>query len=201
VSLHAIGSLNFSIFIDNSISPVGNSGIINLADSNRIDQIDGIDAMRFIERETGKPILRCDRGVTSLTIINHNNLKRLRSIKSDIGDNAHSIFLYGGINIGQKVQACIAQPNDLIQEVYRLAQQAQNSQFQPIAALIVSCASRKNLLANNLHHEIDAITQQFEKISLIGFPALGEIAPLRLKDSYSANLFHNMTYVLVLIGS
>lgn len=201
VTLHAIGQLNFSIFIDNSISPIGQSGVIELAESNRIDRIAGMDAMRFIEHETGKPILRSDRGAISLTIANDKNIKRLRAIKSDIGDNAHSVFLYGGISVGQKVQVCIAQPDDLINEVYRLAQQADSQDFHPIAALIISCAGRKNLLGAKLHHEIAAITQQFQQIPLIGFPSLGEIGPLRQETGYSANLFHNMTYVLVLIGS
>ncbi len=200
IALHAIGNINFSIFVDNSITPIGHSGTIEQAESNRIDRIGGMDAMRFIEQETGKPILRSDRGNISLTIINHENFKRLRSIKSDIGENAQSIFLYGGISTGQKVQVCIARPDEIIHEVYQLAQQAQSASFQPIAALIISCAGRKSLLGTQLNHEIDAITKNFQQISLIGFPSLGEIAPLRLKDGYSANLFHNMTYVLVLIG-
>ncbi len=38
-------------------------------------------------------------------------------------------------------------------------------------------------------------------LALAGFPSLGEIAPLRTADGYSPSLFHNMTYVLMLIGS
>jgi hypothetical protein len=44
----------FSIHIENSITPIGQIGQIDAAHHNRIDRIDGLDAIRFIERETGK---------------------------------------------------------------------------------------------------------------------------------------------------
>jgi hypothetical protein len=34
---------------------------------------------------------------------------------------------------------------------------------------------------------------------LAGFPSFGEIAPLRRRGGYTRNLFHNMTYVLLLL--
>lgn len=203
VALHAVGELNFSIYIENSITPIGNVGQIQIADGNRIDKIDGLPAMRFMERETGKPILRSDRGIISLTIIDPQpNLKRLRSTKSDIGDDDESLTLYGGINAGQQVQVCIAEPELLIEEVYRIAEAAkQQGTIDPVAAIIVSCAGRKNLLGSRIEHEVSALTRSFGDLAMIGFPSLGEIGPLRTPSGYSANLFHNMTYVLLLIGT
>lgn len=202
VALHAIGDINFSVHIENSIPPIGQAGQINASCSNRIDTIDQLDAMRFIEKQTGKPILRSDRGSISLTILDsQQQLKRLRSIKSDIGENANSVFMYGGIPQGQHIQVCIAQPEQLVEEVYRLAQQAQQQNNTPIAAIVVSCAGRKSLLGAQLNHEIQAIEKHFKRLPMIGFPSLGEIGPLKNKDGKNINLFHNMTYVLLLINS
>lgn len=200
IALHAIGELDFAVHVENSIAPIGKTGLIEAAHSHRIDRIDGLDAMRFIERETGKPMLRSDRGIVSLTIVDQQQLKRLRSIKSDIGENAQSIFLYGGISIGQKVQVCLAQPEQIIAEVYRVAENARQSQFESVAAIVISCAGRKSLLASQLNHEVQAIRDNFGDLAMIGFPSLGEIAPLTTQQGQYTNLFHNMTYVLLLIG-
>ena len=53
--------------------------------------------MRFIEKETGKPILRSD--ATSLMIINEHEqgIKRVRSIVQAIGHSENTLHLYGGI--------------------------------------------------------------------------------------------------------
>lgn len=202
VALYAIGELQFAVYVENSITPIGAVGQIQIAEGNRIDQIDGLSAMRFLERETGKPILRSDRGIISLTIIDPHQLKRLRSTKSDIGDDDQSITLYGGINAGQRVQVCIAEPDVLIDEVYRIADSAkQTANLNPVAAIIISCAGRKNLLGERISHEVSALTRSFGDLAMIGFPSLGEIGPLRTEQGYSANLFHNMTYVLLLIGA
>lgn len=201
LALHAIGDLSFSIHVENSITPIGQIGQIDAAQSNRIDRIDGLDAIRFIERETGKPVLRSDRGVLSLTIVDQQQFKRLRSIKSDIGENAHSVMLYGGISVGQKVQFCIAQPDLIVDEVYRVVDGARQQGLDCVAGIIISCAGRKSLLASQLSHEVKAIRDNFGELAMIGFPSLGEIAPLINQQGQYTNLFHNMTYVLLLIGS
>jgi small ligand-binding sensory domain FIST len=126
----------------------------------------------------------------------------VRSIAQEIGHSDSALQLYGGIAVGQKVQVCLAQPDLMIEETYKLAAlAAAENNIDPIAAIVVSCAGRKKILGTRLHHEITALTQHFGKLPLVGFPSLGEIGPLRTTHGYSDNLFHNMTYVLLLIGS
>ena len=49
--------------------------------------------------------------------------------------------------------------------------------------------------------EVKALREQIHAdLPLAGFPSFGEIGPLKLGAEYSANLFHNMTYVLLLLG-
>ena len=99
------------------------------------------------------------------------------------------------------MQVCLAQPDLIIEETYKLAAlAAAENTISPVAAIIVSCAGRKNLLGARLHNETTAFTQYFGKLPLVGFPSLGEIGPLRTANGYSGNLFHNMTYALLLIG-
>ncbi len=203
VAVGAYGPLRFSIHVENTITPVGSPGTVESASGTRIDAISGLPAMQFIERETGKPVLRSDRGITSLMLVDPapTPLKRLRAIAQYIGQSKQSLQLYGGIRPGQQVQVCMADPGLLIDNVYRLASGAAATDgFQPVAALVISCAGRKSLLGRQVHHEIDALGRHLPRIPLAGFPSLGEIAPLRAEGGYTANLFHNMTYVLLLVG-
>ncbi|RZU38173.1 hypothetical protein EV700_2751 [Fluviicoccus keumensis] len=204
VALGAHGPIRFGIHVENTISPVGQPGIVEAASGTRIDTISGIPAMQFIERETGKPVLRSDRGITSLTLTDHGPepLKRLRAIAQDIGQSKQSLQLYGGIREGQQVQVCMANPEQIVREVDRVAAEAAAAgELQPVAALIISCAGRKSLLGSAVQREVEAVKRCLPGLPLAGFPSLGEIAPLRRSGGYSPNLFHNMTYVLLLIGS
>ena len=96
------GQFEFSIQVGNSISAVGKPGVIEQAEGTNILRIDGLSAMDFIERETGKPVLQSDRGITSLTILDSSDseMRRLRSIVPDFSVSERSVGLYGGIRQG-----------------------------------------------------------------------------------------------------
>jgi hypothetical protein len=202
VVLAAYGDLHFSIAVGNSLQPVGNTGQIEAAAGTQIDRIDGLNAMSFIEREIGKPVLQTDRGILCLAVHDPeaNDEKRLRSIVPDFSKRQGSIGLFGGISNGHRVQVCQARPEDLTAEVYAIADRARASGKTPVGALVISCSGRKALLGGHIEHEVGALTKAFPQgIPLAGFPSFGEIAPLRRGGGYTANLFHNMTYVLLLI--
>lgn len=202
VAAAAYGELEFDIRVGNALRPVGKPGTIEAASGNQIQRIDGIAAMDFITRETGKPVLQTDRGITSLMVMEPEHLeeKRLRSIVPDFSTGAGTLGLYCGIEAGKQVQVHLADPNDLVAEVHALADSAP-SQIDPAAALVVSCAGRKWLLGEEIHHEVDALNQAFPAgLPLAGFCSFGEIGPLREGGGYGRNLFHNMTYILLLIG-
>ena len=182
---------------------MGRPGRVEDAEGTNIRCVDGVSAMDFIERETGKPVLQTDRGIVSLTIIDPDqpNVRRLRSIVPDFSTDAGHLGLYGGIETGKTIQVCLARPDDLINEVHAIAEAATQLDFQPKAAVIVSCGGRKQLLGDKIHHETAALNAAFaDQLPLVGFPSFGEIGPLQSADGYSRNLFHNMTYVLLLLG-
>lgn len=202
VVLAAYGELRFSIAVGNSLQSVGGAGRIEAAVGTQIDRIDGLSAMGFIERETGKPVLQTDRGILCLSVHDPeaNDEKRLRSIVPDFAKRQGSIGLFGGISNGHWVQVCQARPEDLMAEVYSIADAARASGKALAAALVISCSGRKALLGGHIDHEVEALSKAFPLgVPLAGFPSFGEIAPLRRGSGYTHNLFHNMTYVLLLL--
>ena len=200
--LAAYGDLHFSIHLGNAQQPIGRSGLVEQAEGTRIHTVDGINAADFIERETGKPVLQTDRGILSLLVRDPDALdeRRLRAIVHESAEEPGSLGLFGSIARGHTVQVCQARPEDLVSEVEALARAAQASQSQPVAALVISCSGRKSLLGQLVEREVGALTDAFSAdLPLAGFPSAGEIGPLRRGCGYTRNLFHNMTYVLLLI--
>lgn len=198
------GPLSFQIHVGNSLSPVGAPGMIDDADGKSLIRIDGIDASAFVERETGKPVLHSDQGIVALTILNAgvDGEKKLRAVSQHFGVGSGALTLHGGISRGERVQVCLAKPEELVAEVHAIAAKAVASGFAPSAALIVSCAGRKSLLGGQIGFEVTALTDAFSPdLPIAGFPSFGEIAPLYYQGHYTRNLFHNMTYVLLLLGS
>ncbi|MFC4159455.1 FIST signal transduction protein [Chitinimonas lacunae] len=204
VTLAAYGPLRYDIGVGNALTVLGNSGMVESAAGTELYQIDGLAAMDFIERETGKPVLQSDRGVVALTVIDPHrpSRRRLRAIVPDFSSSHSTVGLYGGIETGRSVQVCLADPEALLGEVRRLAEQATTLDFRPVAALIVSCIGRKAILDSGIAEEVAAITRALPgSLAVAGFPSFGEIGPLKEDGGYSRTLFHNMTYVLLLIGS
>ncbi len=202
VALAISGPLRYEIRIGNTIPAVGDTGKIDAAAGKEIQRISGMTASDFIEQQTGKPVLHSDRGVTTFTVIDANNasVRRLRSIVQDRGDRDGALRLYGGIGTGKNIQVCLARPSELVAEVQAIADDLQRQNFDPAAALIVSCAGRKWLLGRDVEQEALLLQRLGTDLPLAGFPSFGEIGPLKLAEGYSANLFHNMTYVLLLLG-
>lgn len=204
VMLAVDGPLAFQVHIGNSITAVGTPGMVDEAHGKLLSRVGGTDAASFIERETGKPFLRSDQGSIALTLVNAGNAgeKKLRSIAQNSEADSGGLTLHGGIQKGDLVQVCLAKPEDLIAEVHTIAERAAASGFRPSAALIVSCAGRKWLLGGEIAFEVGTIENAFGgSLPIAGFPSFGEIGPLRHNNAYTRNLFHNMTYVLLLLGS
>jgi len=202
VLLGAYGELEFDIRIGNTLRPVGAPGRITQALGTRVLGIDGIGAMDFVLRETGKPVLRTDRGSVAMVVADAANpaIKRIRSVMPVL-DDPGSVVLAGGIEAGQSVQVCFASPEALIAEVYAIAARARE-RIAPRAAVVFSCGGRKEVLGGQIEHEIIALSQAFpDGLPLVGFPSLGEFGPLRdATGGYTSSLFHNMTFVLLLVG-
>ena len=67
---------------------------------------------------------------------------------------------------------------------------------------VISCSGRKALLGAQIRNETDALAEAFAPapgLPLTGFTSFGEIAPLRHDNGCTRYLFHNMSYVMLLI--
>lgn len=202
VFLAAYGDLRFTIAVENTQQPIGQAGRIEVSEGTQIDRINGMSAMSFLERVTGKPLLYIDRGILSVMVSDPDapDEKRLRAIFEEFSEDSGSIRLFGGIDQSHTIQICMASPDDMARNVRTIAESEHARGTRPVAALIVSCSGRKALLGNLIEHEVSALTESFAAtLPLAGFPSAGEIAPLRRGNAYTRNLFHNMTYVLLLI--
>ena len=204
VLLAAYGELNFSTAVGNDLRHIGHRAQVDKVEGKHLCQIDGIPASQFIERETGSPLLHSDFATVLLRVSDPQTLeiRRLRSIIPDEqATTTDKLHLICGIPTGSEVQVCLADTAELLDSVEQIAEREKASGNQPVAALIVSCTGRKHALGKKIHHEVDALTDRFPGLPLVGFPSHGEIAPLRQSNSRCThNFFHNMTYVLLLIG-
>jgi hypothetical protein len=129
-------------------------------------------------------------------MIRHRSLLLSRNPAQDT-----EIRLFGGIAEGEKVQLCLTNSEEIIAEVKSVAYGLDQLSFQPMAAVVISCAGRKHLLGNKNKLEIDALAKADRLPEAVaGFPSLGEISPIKTGDGYSEPLFHNMTYVVFVFG-
>lgn len=202
IFLAAYGDLRFTIAVENTQQPIGQAGHVEVSEATQIDRVNGMSAMSFLERETGKPLLYIDRGILSVMVSDPEapDEKRLRAIFEEFSEDSGSIRLFGGIDQSNSIQICMASPDDMVHNLQTIAQSEHARGTRPVAALIVSCSGRKALLGTLIEHEVSALTQSFAAtLPLAGFPSAGEITPLCRGEAYTRNLFHNMTYVLLLI--
>ena len=68
---------------------------------------------------------------------------------------------------------------------------------KPDAAILFSCAARKQLLGTRTDQEYALLEDQVSDIETCGFYTYGEIAP---KEAGQNTDFHNQTFVAVLLG-
>ncbi len=203
VLLGAVGPVRFDVVIGQSVAPVGEPGRIDQAAGTTLQSINQVSASDFVERTIGKPALMTDRGVLSLAVFEpeHPNRKRLLSIVPDIVPGHGALALFGGVAPGNMVQVTMTDQDRLVAEVLAVAGRSRQLGFEPVAGLLVSCAWRKNVLRERAAIEAEALIDATSgRLMLAGFSSLGEFGPFKEDGHFTANLFHNMTAVLLLIG-
>lgn len=203
VMLAAEGAVSFDISIAQDIRPVGNSGKITQCSGTRIKMIDDQPAMNFVEQELGKPVVGTDGGVVTLKLLGKNEQEQcLRALLSPPEQQrSGDVDLFGGVEQGSFVKVCLAQPDEVIQDVKNVVSSLSDLPFNPVAGLIVSCAGRKRLLGEKIECEVTELADQYPDLkALVGFPSFGEFGPVKQGDKYSRPLFHNMTFILLLLG-
>jgi hypothetical protein len=156
-----------------------------------------------MKEQVGKPLGEADLGMITLAIYREisDETFSLRSL-SRFDDTTGAITTFGNIEQGAVVKVCGASREQVLQGASAALSAIRRRGFSPAAAVIISCAGRKWLLDDCGREEVALVQAAMgSHVPLIGFPSLGEIGPY-LKDdgTYSDTLFHNVTFVVCLLG-
>ena len=203
VMLAVEGDLSYEIRIAQEMPLVGVAGKITEGSGLMVSTIDHIPAIDFIEKQLGKPLNTVDAGVVTLKIMGDQEQElRLRSLlMPDEKDPSGKIEFFGGVEQGATAKVCLASPDKIVKDISDIAGTLSDLPFKPVAGLIVSCAGRKKVLGDKIDLEVKELIQGYPALTAIaGFPSFGEFGPVKEGDGYSRPLFHNMTYILLLIG-
>lgn len=203
VMLAAEGEFHFDIHLSCAAQPVGSEGVLTDVEGTEVRTIDDLPAGEFLQNQMGKAVHKLDLGNVTLQVLDSRvpEERRLRSIDSIAVGDRGSVTLFGGIEQGNRVQLCLTRTDRMLSELRDLGEKIAETPFEPVAALVVSCSGRKQLLAREVSEEIRAITAcPGAPPHLAGITSLGEFGPVRLESGYSRPLYHNMSFILVLIG-
>ena len=203
--LTGCGDLGFAVNAASGWTPVGREGVVEDNQGCEIRTISGQTAQEFMAGALGKPLGEADIAIVPLAAYQagsteHFFLRTTSHLHADTG----AVTTFGSVEKGTVVRVCSASRDDVISGVTDTMRglTLDSLGFVPSAAIIISCAGRKWLLADRGEKEISAFFEHLGySIPLIGFPSLGEISPFRLFDgTYTTVNFHNVTFVVCLLG-
>jgi hypothetical protein len=198
------GEIKYAVNAASGWTPVGDKGIIEENEGCEIRTISGQSAQNFMASQLGKPLGESDIGVVPLAVYQSGSGEKfcLRTPSQLHVDNG-AVTTFGSVERGAVVQVCSASRDDVIRGVNDAVRTLDPGtlSFSPSAAIIISCAGRKWLLADKGEEELSAFFEQLGyTIPLIGFPSFGEVSPFRHADgTYTAVGFHNVTFVVCLL--
>jgi hypothetical protein len=181
--------------------PVGDVGHVTRTQGAVLYEIDGRPAEVFLREQTGKTMGGMELAVLPLAEYTSNDDSQfvLRSC-SHIEENG-PVTLFGRIAEGARVRVCHAALEEILGGVETALSGVKDDGFEPGAAVIISCAGRKWLLARSGQEEVDRVIKELGTLPVIGIPSYGEISPFRSKEGvYSSAMFHNVTFVVGVLG-
>ena len=201
VMVLAVGGVPISVSTASGWCPVGDVGRITKADGKILNEIDGASAAAFVKGQTGKTIGRMDLGITALAEFpdNQSDTFTLRSSAST-DEETGQVTLFGGVSEGSRVQVCRTSIDHILSGVSEAVAGAKHAGITPKAAIIVSCAGRKWVLTESGAEEVRMAVKELGGIPFVGMPSFGEIGPFQRNAAYSPGMFHNVSFVVALIG-
>ncbi|HEX9078677.1 MAG TPA: FIST N-terminal domain-containing protein [Desulfuromonadaceae bacterium] len=201
--LLARGDLPFITNAASGWTPFGSAGIVEECRDSSIYRISGRAPMSFIREQIDKPLTDADLGMISLAIYRDegDTSFSLRSL-SRFNDPGDAVTTFGSIEQGAVVRVCGISEKQALLGVSSALEGIRRSGFTPAAAIIVSCVGRKWLLDDAWRQEVELVQKALgSHLPLVGFPSFGEIGPiLTAEGTYGENLFHNVSFVICLLG-
>ncbi|MFA4943432.1 MAG: FIST N-terminal domain-containing protein [Lentisphaeria bacterium] len=203
--LAARGELAFAVNAASGWTPVGQVGSLEQCNHNLIQRIGGMTAEEFLREQLGKNPSEVDLGIVPLAVYETAGEEHfaLRT-PSRIDPASGALTMFGSIPAGAPVRVCTASRAEVLAGVEAALTGVRQPPLAAAAAVIVvSCAGRKWLLEDQTKEEVERVFAAIgRRLPLIGFPSFGEIGPFRKADgSYTSCRFHNVTYVVCLLGT
>lgn len=195
------GPVLFSLGRESGWAPLGNEGTITHSAGNVVLEIDNEPATKFFDRYLGCAIGSAAEYAEYPLMVRENDEAEycLRSGMGAYGETGGIAFL-SEIPEGAKVRVSEAS-RDMVVEGTRHSVLAALDAYpgkQPAAALLFSCAGRRNVLGTRTKEEMEIVKRATPpNLPACGFYTYGEIAPARLGGR---TLYNNETFVTLLIG-
>jgi hypothetical protein len=199
--LAASGRVPFRLNAASGWKPVGDIGHVTRTEGPVLFEIDGRPAEHFLREQTGKTMGGMELAVLPLAAYTSEDHAEfvLRS-SSHIEQNG-AVTLFGAVSQGASVRVCHASLEEILGGVDTAISGLKDNEFEPAAAIIISCVGRKWLLAQAGQEEVDRTIRELGPIPLIGIPSYGEISPFYSQSGgYSSAMFHNVSFVIGILG-
>jgi hypothetical protein len=196
------GPLLFSHGIASGWHPIGNPGKVTKAEKNVVYEIDNRPALEFYHRYLGAlpPSSEYPLALFDPDSDRYYMRAPIGISDSDLG----SITFFGDVPEQATVQITETTHDDILSASQLSTQQALENYpgHTPLAALLFSCASRRQILGRRAQEEYEQVQHCLTRIlpqplPSCGFYSNGEIAPLQQQG---VTHFHNETFITLLLG-
>lgn len=195
------GATLFSLGRESGWSPLGNEGTITRSEGNIVREIDMRPAAEFFNRYLGDSVGGQLEYSEYPLMVRENDEEEycLRSAMGADGKTGGVVFL-SEVPERAKVRVSEASRNMIIEGTRQSVINALGSYpgKEPAAALLFSCAGRRNVLGMRTKEEIAIVKSSTAPgLPICGLYTYGEISPAKLGGR---TLYNNDTFVTLLIG-
>ncbi len=196
------GDVPFCLNAASGWSPVGDWGRITKADGKLLQEVNGACAAMYFKDQMGKDAGNMDLGVMSLAeYIDIQSGRFVLRALAHTDEKTGQVKLFGAVSVGSSVKVCRTSMDSIVAGVRQAVIGAKRTGIKPGALVIISCAGRKWVLTESGAEELREVVRELGNIPIIGIPSFGEIGPFLLEDgAYSPVFFHNVTFVVAVLG-
>ncbi len=189
------GDLKYSTGIASGWEPIGEIARVTKSDGPRVYEIDGESAVNFYRKYLGETVPFSPEHPLAL----HGQTTTFELRAPLLDDDDGSILFVGDVPQDTSVQLTKATREAIVNASRDSIEQALNNypEHTPDAAILFSCAARKQLLGTATEMEYAMLEDRISGIETCGFYTYGEIGPHHTGGN---SMFHNQTFIAVLLG-
>ncbi len=192
------GNLLVSCGVNSGWNPIGKKSQVTKVKQNILYEVDGKPALDFYRYYLGDLFPSLEYPLAVYEPDSHKfYLRAPNGYDSELG----TINFLADIPEGSFVQITETTREAILNSSEVSMQNAMERYpgHKPAAALFFSCAARRQVLGTKAKEEYQMVKQHLQfDLPSCGFYSNGEIAPL---EEYGATLFHNETFITVLLGT